>query len=208
MHKKTLIVILSMISIALLYVLFNREVPVKVVYQLPNEALEIIPNIKQSTPLIHPDFVKAAYEPIIPEGINLALEGKVEVSSFVQAYNGRKVIDGKTGGASYWEAEAESYPNRLILDLKETHKIHTLKVMLNPSDLWGERNQTFQINYGDETGSMNELVVSTSYVFSPDTANEVLIEFTPVEARFVELIFTENTGAGGAQVAELEVYGE
>lgn len=192
----------------MLYVLITREKPVEVVYQLPADALEIVPNIEQSEPLTHPDFVKPVYEPIIPEGVNLALEGKVEVSSFVQAYNGRKVIDGKTGGASYWEAEAGSYPNRLAIDLKAVHEVHAIKVMLNPSNLWGERNQTFQINYGAEADSMSELVASTSYTFSPDTANELVVTFTPVNAQYIELIFTENSGAGGAQVAELEVYGK
>lgn len=208
MHKKIMIFILAIISIALLYVLITREKPVEIVYQLSADALEIVPNIEQTAPLTHPDFVKPVYEPIILEGVNLALEGKVEVSSFVQAYNGRKVIDGKTGGASYWEAEPGDYPNRLTLDLKEAHEVHAIKVMLNPSNLWGERNQTFQINYGADADHMSELVASTSYTFSPDTANEVVVEFTPVNARYIALIFTENSGAGGAQVAELEVYGK
>lgn len=46
----------------------------------------------------------------------------------------------------------------------------------------------------------------TEYLFDPDTANEVVLEFGNTECMSMRLVFTGNSGAGGAQVAELEIY--
>ena len=76
-----------------------------------------------------------------------------------------------------------------------------------PLSTWGNRTQTFAVNIGDEEESFTELIAQTKYEFSPDTGNYVYIELPQnIKARYVQLCFTENTGATGGQVAEFEIY--
>lgn len=206
--KKGIIAVLLIICLLLAFLISKKEKPIETVYHQPESAVTIINAINQTEVMVHPDFEKPPYESIVPEGINLAAEGKAIVSSFVQAYNARKVNDGKTGGASYWEAESNSYPNTLEMDLGDTHIIHAIKLMLNPQAIWGARTQRFSIAIAEEEGNFTELLASQDYLFTPDQQNEVVIEFDPIKARWIKLEFTSNTGAGAAQVAELEIYGE
>ncbi|OJV65880.1 MAG: hypothetical protein BGO41_08055 [Clostridiales bacterium 38-18] len=206
--KKAIIAVLIIICLVLTLLISKKEKPIENVYLQPESGLTRVNAIEQTEVMVHPDFVKPPYEPVIPKGINLAIEGKVTVSSFVQAYNARKVNDGKTSGASYWEAESNSFPNTLEIDLGEVHTVHTIKVMLNPEANWGERTQSFSIEAAVTTENYSLIKVSQDYLFTPDQLNEVVIEFEPTDVRWIKLEFTSNTGANGAQVAELEVYGD
>ncbi|MDF2484178.1 MAG: coagulation factor 5/8 type domain protein, partial [Herbinix sp.] len=42
--------------------------------------------------------------------------------------------------------------------------------------------------------------------FDPATGNEVQLPFDEVTTQFVQLVVTENSGAGGGQIAEFEIY--
>jgi len=168
----------------------------------------MIAAIDQTEIMEHPDFIKEVYVPIIPDGSNLALDGEVEASSFNQSFTPRKAIDGNADGASYWEAEGDSYPNEIVLDLLELSSIHAIKVRLNPAYIWGKRTQTFEVQVSVDGESYDILEEETIYTFDPDYGNEVLLEFEAISVQYIKLIFTDNTGANGAQVAELEVYGE
>jgi len=50
------------------------------------------------------------------------------------------------------------------------------------------------------------LIEAKQYTFDPDTGNEVQMHFDEIKTRYVQLVFTENSGAGGGQVAEFEIY--
>ena len=154
----------------------------------------------------HPDFKVEEYVPQLPEGTNIAVEGKVKASSFADVYLANKSIDGKAEGTSYWEAAPDTYPNILTLDLKVLSKISAIRVCLNPSTAWGDRTQTFSVSISKDGEQYEEIVPSADYAFSPQRGNEAILEFDEKECQYVQLQFTGNTGAKGAQVAELEVY--
>ncbi|MGE5613532.1 MAG: discoidin domain-containing protein [Bacillota bacterium] len=162
----------------------------------------------QSEAMEHPAFKKEEYVPVIPEGENLARKGKASASSFTQVYTASRAIDGKVDGPSYWEAEPDSYPNTLTVDLTKASEIHAVRLRLNPMSIWAKRTQTFSVKISDDGENFDELVAMKQYTFDPDRGNEVIIEFETVETRYVQLEFTENSGAGGGQAAEFEIYGK
>lgn len=154
----------------------------------------------------NPLFVKEVYEPVIPDGTNIATDAKITANGFNAVYTPIKVNDGRTEGQSYWEGENGAYPNILTATFKEEHKIHALKVCLCPQSVWSMRMQTFCVQMSEDGENFTELIPANEYEFNPNTANEVVIDFDEVECKALQLVFTGNTGAGGAQVAELEIY--
>jgi hypothetical protein len=153
----------------------------------------------------HPSFIKKDYVLVLPEGTNVALKKKVEDNGFTDVYRGERAVDGFSDGSSYWEG-TKDYPNTLTVDLEAPTKIHTVRIALNPMPIWGKRNQKITVKISDDGTNFTELVRLKEYTFDPDYGNEVQIPFDEVESRFVQLEFTGNTGAGGGQVAEFEVY--
>ena len=160
----------------------------------------------QSEMFTHDAFVIEEYESVIPDGTNIATEAKAFANGQTDVYGANKAVDGKTSGTSYWEGETDAYPNILTLAFKESHKIHAAKLLLNPLAVWSARNQTFSVEVSSDGESFTELLPSAIYEFTPKRNNEVVLEFPETEVVAVRFIFTENTGAGGAQVAEAEIY--
>ncbi len=160
----------------------------------------------QTSAMEHPDFMAEGYETILPEGENIAIGGKVTVSGFTDIYTGRKAIDGNEKGASYWEAQADSYPNWIMVELEQTLPVNGIRICLNPSSIWGKRVQTFQVEISEDNKIFTSLYDMQDCVFDPNRGNEVIWIFDSVLASAVRLTFTQNTGATGAQVAELEIY--
>lgn len=201
--RRVIIAILLVANIALFaYMKFGVVEPPQVI---PASNVTIVKAIEQTQAQEHPEFIKEDYVLVLPKGQNIALDKKIEASSYTQVYNAPKAVDGKTDGASYWEGKSE-YPNWLTVDLEQSAKIHAIRLALNPLAIWGKRTQTIAVNISNDGTNFRELVKSTQYIFDPDIGNEVQITFEETEARYVQLVITENTGAGGGQIAEFEVY--
>lgn len=201
--KKTIIVLAVLLLIINgwhYYIYENRPVGMN------EENFIRVTAIDQTESMQHERFIPEEYIPVEISGVNIAPEGKADSSEFEGVYNGKKAIDGKRIGVSYWEAKADTYPNELSVSFEEPRTIHGIKVALNPEKIWGKRLQSFSINYTDENGETKELYPEGHYTFDPDRGNEVVFEFDDVTVMSVILIFTENTGAGGGQVAEFEIY--
>lgn len=154
----------------------------------------------------HPLFIKEEYEPVIPEGTNIAGDAKIEANGYNDVYTPRKVADGNPNGQSYWEGESGAYPNILTASFKEPQSIHAVKLLLCPASVWSTRTQTFSVEISEDGESFTELLASAEYEFNPNKGNEVVLEFDDITIKAIRLVFTGNTGAGGAQVAELELY--
>ena len=92
------------------------------------------------------------------------------------------------------------------MDLESKEKFHAVRVALSPLAIWGKRTQTFAVNLSDDGKNFTPFIESRQYTFDPDTGNEVQLAFDEIETRYVQLVFTENSGAGGGQVAEFEIY--
>lgn len=153
----------------------------------------------------HPAFIAEEYKLVLPEGENVALGKKITANSFTQVYNAPKAVDGSSDGASYWEGTG-GYPNTLTVDLGEPLKIHAIRLALNPLAIWGKRTQTIAVEISDDGENFTELLAAQQYTFDPGYGNEVQLPFEEAATRFVRLVITENSGAGGGQAAEFEVY--
>lgn len=201
--RRVLIAVLLVLNIALL-IYFNNGIKEPPQEIIPSN-VTVVEAREQTEAEEHPAFIKEEYVLVLPEGVNAALDKKVEASSFTDVYNARRTTDGDSGGASYWEGKSD-YPNTLTVDLSAPTKIHAIRVTLNPMLIWGKRAQTIAVNISSDGENFDELVKTKQYTFDPDFGNEMQVEFDEVDTRYVQLVFTENSGAVGGQVAEFEVY--
>lgn len=146
-------------------------------------------------------------EPTIPElpsGENLALNKPVESGLHTDVYLPKNVNDGNV--LTYWEGA--DFPNSMKIDLDGTYSVKTAVLMLNPAAIWGPRTQTFEIQVSTDGTNFNTVVPSTQYQFDPQTGNLVIVDIPATDAKYVQFIFTQNSGTfeKGAQAAEICIY--
>lgn len=209
LHKirLALILILLVAVIAVLMLMISSRKAYEDKRMNASSNITIVESPDQTEAMEHPAFIREEYVSIVPEGTNIAGEGKfIDANSYADVYVPRKAIDGNLNGASYWEAAADSYPNILEIGYEESHEIHAVKVGLCPKSIWGKRYQEFSVEITEDGQNYRELIPMTQYEFTPDRNNEVVLEFDPVSIMGIRLNFISNTGASGAQVAEFEVY--
>lgn len=141
----------------------------------------------------------------MPETENFAVGKPVSAGSHTDVYVNSNVNDGKTD--TYWESKG--FPAEMTIDLEGSHFISTVAVRLNPSPVWEARTQEIALLISTDGENYTEAVPAARYAFDPNTGNRVRMDFDSVEAGFVKLIFTMNSSSrtGGAQAAEIEVYG-
>lgn len=201
--RRVLIALLLIATIALYFYAENgiKEPP----QEIAETDVTIVKAREQTEAEEHPAFIKEEYVLVLPEGTNVAVGMKVEASSFNDVYTAARMVDGDSGGASYWEGKSD-YPNIVTVDLETPTKIQTLRLTLNPMAIWGKRTQTIAVKISADGTNYEELVKTKQYTFDPDTGNEIQLPFDEVEARYIQLEITENSGAGGGQIAEFEVY--
>jgi len=140
----------------------------------------------------------------LPETPNLAENRPVTASSFTDIYVATNAVDG--AATSYWESDG--FPAEFTISLDGAHNIQTVAVSVNPSPLWEARTQAFEILISDDGTNFTTIVEETHHEFDPLTGNMVRIDFEPVSASFVKLIFTHNSAARteGAQAAEIMIF--
>lgn len=157
---------------------------------------ETPPQFKTSPPIIPPK----------PAGTNLALNKPVEANGYTQIYVPKNATDSKI--TTYWEGKANSYPNIITVDLEKISTVTSIRIALNPDKIWSKRTQTFSINCSNDGKNFTELLPKADYNFDPMTSNIVDIKLQkPVKTRYIQIVFTANTGATGGQIGELEIYG-
>ena len=121
-------------------------------------------------------------------------------------YVNSNVNDGKTD--TYWESKG--FPAEMVIELGETHALTTVAVCLNPSSIWEPRIQEIAVWVSADGENFTEAAAADKYQFDPATGNRIRIDFEPVQAAYVKVVFTLNSSSrtGGAQAAEICVYGE
>jgi hypothetical protein len=201
--RRILIILLILANIGLLYYARNyiKEPP----QSIDPVNVRVVKAREQTEAEEHPAFVVQEYQLVLPEGENVALNKSITASSYTQVYNAPKAVDGTSDGPSYWEGAGE-YPNTLTVDLGAPTKVHTVRLTLNPLAIWGKRTQTVAVNISNDGENFTELIPTKKYTFDPALGNEAQLPFAEVETQFVQLVITENSGAGGGQIAEFEVY--
>ncbi|WP_156044052.1 CARDB domain-containing protein [Cellulomonas sp. HZM] len=138
-----------------------------------------------------------------PGGSNLAQGRPIVGSSTTQGYVAANAVDGSR--SSYWEAASAA--STLDVTLAAPSDLTAVNVLLNPDAAWGARTQTFAVlGRTGSSGSWTTIKPSATYAFAPSSGNQVAVPVTAAASE-VRLQFSGNTGATGAQVAELQVIG-
>jgi len=117
-----------------------------------------------------------------------------------QSYAAANAVDGNLN--TYWEG-AGSGQDELTLTLAQAAAPASLTLRLNPATVWSKRNQTFSVLCSADGTSFEELLPSAEYAFDPDTGNSVEIALPGQNLAAIKIVFLKNTGAAGAQVAEV-----
>ena len=138
-----------------------------------------------------------------PTGSNLAVGKAITASSSNAGFPVANANDNSV--TTYWESA--SLPATLTVDLGANANVTAVVVKLNPDSSWGNRSQTIQVlGHNQSTSTFTSLVAATSYPFSPSSGNTVTIPVTTTASQ-VQLAFTANSGAPGAQTAEFQIIG-
>ncbi|WP_329535025.1 discoidin domain-containing protein [Streptomyces sp. NBC_01450] len=138
-------------------------------------------------------------------GSDLAQGKPVEASSYTFTYVATNANDGQIG--TYWESAGGAYPATLTTKLGANADLDQVVVKLNPDAAWSTRTQNIQVLARDQDATaFTSLVAAKDYTFNPSSGNTVTIPVSGAAAD-VQLKFTSNSGAPGAQVAELQVIG-
>ncbi|SEG74760.1 CARDB protein [Actinacidiphila yanglinensis] len=135
-------------------------------------------------------------------GTNQAVGKPITASSTVQNFVAANANDDDVN--TYWEGTGTS---SLTLQLGANVDTSQVVVKLNPSSAWGARTQTIEIDGREQSATgFSQISAAKQYSFDPATGNTVTI---PVTARVadVRLTFSNNSGAGGGQAAEVQVIG-
>lgn len=140
----------------------------------------------------------------LPETENYALGKPVVSGAHTDVYVSRNVNDGKTD--TYWESKG--FPAEMVIDLQGSFTVSTVAVCLNPSSIWEPRIQEIAVQVSADGETYAEVAAADKYQFDPETGNRIRIDFDPVGAAYVKLVFTLNSSSrtGGAQAAEICVY--
>ncbi|MFE4815171.1 discoidin domain-containing protein [Streptomyces sp. NPDC056704] len=138
-------------------------------------------------------------------GSDLAQGKPIEASSYTFTYVATNANDGQT--ATYWESAGGAYPATLTTKLGANADLSQVVVKLNPDAAWSTRTQNIQVLGRDQDATaFTSLVAAKDYTFNPASGNTVTIPVSGAAAD-IQLKFASNTGAPGAQVAELQVIG-
>ena len=138
-------------------------------------------------------------------GSNLAVGKPITASSTTLNFVATNANDNDV--TTYWEGAGGTYPQTLTTQLGSNADTSSVVVKLNPASVWGARTQTIEVLGREQSATgFTSLVAARSYSFDPASGNTVSI---PVSARVadVQLKFTANSGAGGGQAAEFQVFG-
>jgi hypothetical protein len=142
-----------------------------------------------------------------PPSSNLALNAPVSSSSFTQSFVAANAVDGNT--STYWEGTNGAWPTTFTVNLGAAHSLSSLVIDLPPSSAWQTRTQTLSVLGSTNGSSYSTLVGSATYTWNPSTGNTVTIPLPAgTSDQYVELSLTANNVQNGAQVSELQVFGQ
>ncbi|MFF0505055.1 CARDB domain-containing protein [Streptomyces fimicarius] len=138
------------------------------------------------------------------EATDLARGKTVTASGSHGEFPAANANDGKVD--SYWESNG--LPADLTVKLGADADLESVVVKLNPDPIWASRTQDIQVLGRTQDGTaFTSLRARAGYAFDPSgNGNTVTI---PVDGRVadLQLRFFSNTGAPGAQVAEIQALG-
>ncbi|MFD5906100.1 CARDB domain-containing protein [Streptomyces microflavus] len=123
------------------------------------------------------------------------------------SHGGFPVVNANDGQVNtYWESNG--HPSNLTVKLGADADLQSVVIKLNPDPIWGTRTQDFQVLGRTQSGTaFTSLKARAGYVFNPATNQNTVTVPVSGRAADLQLQFFSNTGAPGAQVAEIQVLG-
>lgn len=204
MKKKGIIIIavLAVLLIIMQIIVNVGKSPAK----MSDNNLTVVTAPEQEEAMKDEQFEIEEYVSPTIEGTNVALNAIATDNGYTDVYPASLAVDGRRESSSYWEGPAEG-DSVITVNFKKAYNIHTIRIGLNPDKIWGPRTQTLSISVSEDGKDYTEIVPSKDYQFDPNTGNEIVItDFEEVKAQYIKVTITNNTGANGGQIAELEVY--
>ncbi|WP_256334527.1 discoidin domain-containing protein [Lentzea albidocapillata] len=136
-------------------------------------------------------------------GTNLAQGKPVTANNNVHDFVAANANDGNV--ATYWESNG--FPGTLTVQLGSNADVSSVVVKLNPDPIWGARTQNVEVLGREQNATgFTSLAAGRDHRFDPASGNAVTIN-TAGRVADLQLRVTSNTGAPGAQVAEVQVFG-
>lgn len=136
-------------------------------------------------------------------GTNLAQGKPVTANNNVHNFVATNANDGNLG--TYWESNG--FPGTLTVQLGSNADLSSIAVKLNSDAIWGARTQNVEVLGREQNATgFTSLAAGRDYRWDPASGNSVTIGLSARVAD-VQLRITSNTGAPGAQVAEIQVFG-
>lgn len=131
----------------------------------------------------------------------------VDASAHEDVYDMNKINDGDT--LTYFESKKGVFPAFIQIDMGNTENVKYVNIHLPPLLLWENRTQEIEILGSLDGVTFFTVVAKTEYLFDSSTGNMInLVLDTPVQMRYIKLVYTSNSTGYGAQISELYVYGE
>ncbi|WOP07255.1 CARDB domain-containing protein [Streptomyces cyaneofuscatus] len=123
------------------------------------------------------------------------------------SHGGFPVVNANDGQVNtYWESNG--HPSNLTVKLGADADLQSVVIKLNPDPIWSTRTQEFQVLGRTQSGSaFTSLKSRAGYVFNPATNQNTVTVPVGGRAADLQLQFFSNTGAPGAQVAEIQILG-
>ncbi|MFH9765253.1 CARDB domain-containing protein [Streptomyces microflavus] len=123
------------------------------------------------------------------------------------SHGGFPVVNANDGQVNtYWESNG--HPSNLTVKLGADADLQSVVIKLNPDPIWGTRTQDFQVLGRTQSGTaFTSLKARAGYVLNPATNQNTVTVPVSGRAADLQLQFFSNTGAPGAQVAEIQVLG-
>ncbi|MFF3997233.1 CARDB domain-containing protein [Streptomyces cyaneofuscatus] len=123
------------------------------------------------------------------------------------SHGGFPVVNANDGQVNtYWESNG--HPSNLTVKLGADADLQSVVIKLNPDPIWGTRTQEFQVLGRTQSGSgFTSLKSRAGHVFNPATNQNTVTVPVSGRAADLQLQFFSNTGAPGAQVAEIQILG-
>ncbi|WP_432149531.1 CARDB domain-containing protein [Streptomyces sp. bgisy029] len=138
------------------------------------------------------------------EATDLARGKSVTASGSHGGYPAVNANDGQVN--TYWEANG--HPSNLTVKLGADADLQSVVIKLNPDPIWSTRTQEFQVLGRTQSGTgFTSLKARAGYVFNPATNRNTVTVPVSGRAADLQLQFFSNTGAPGAQIAEIQVFG-
>lgn len=142
------------------------------------------------------------------------MKSVVDSSEHNDVYPVTNLVDGETGGTSYYESKG--LPALIVIDLADVYKLSKVVLSLPPTIVWSARTQNIEVSvsssnltYNSKTTEFTVVKEATDYLFDPQNGNRVILDMNDVSCRYLKIVINSNNAAGGygGQLSEISAYG-